>query len=170
MTLAIRTGGQTGVDRAALDFARDHRIPYGGWCPKGGWAEDLPRPPGLLARYPDLVETPSTDPRQRSAWNVRDSDATLIYLGGAGIDASPGTAFTLLCAELVFERPVHVVNQGSVHDLTGVIAWLRRLMELHAAPALDLNVAGPRESACPGIYIQSRAWLEELWSRLMTDP
>ena len=44
----IRTGGQSGVDRAALDFAIEHNIPYCGWCPKGGWAEDYPDPPGLL--------------------------------------------------------------------------------------------------------------------------
>ena len=43
----IRTGGQSGVDRAALDFAIEHNIPYCGWCPKGGWAEDYPAPSGL---------------------------------------------------------------------------------------------------------------------------
>ena len=55
----IRSGGQTGVDRAALDAAVLTGRPYEGWCPKGGWAEDFLRPPGLLTIYPCLMETPS---------------------------------------------------------------------------------------------------------------
>ena len=38
----IRSGGQTGVDRAALDVARELGIPVAGWCPKNGIAEDMP--------------------------------------------------------------------------------------------------------------------------------
>ena len=53
--LIIISGGQSGVDRAALDVAIARGIAYGGWCPKGGWAEDLAVPPGLLARYPLLA-------------------------------------------------------------------------------------------------------------------
>jgi hypothetical protein len=52
-------GGQSGVDRAVLDVAIERGIDYGGWCPKGGWAEDFPEPPGVLARYPALEATPS---------------------------------------------------------------------------------------------------------------
>ena len=58
----IRSGGQTGVDRAALDIAGKNHIEICGWCPKGGWAEDLPSPPGLLADYPEL---------QQSTWSRR---------------------------------------------------------------------------------------------------
>ena len=54
----IRTGGQSGVDRAAMDFAREFSIPLCGWCPKDGWAEDYPIAPGLLTDYPELTETP----------------------------------------------------------------------------------------------------------------
>jgi hypothetical protein len=57
----IVSGGQTGVDRAALDVAIAHAIPYGGWCPAEGWAEDLPEPPGLLARYPALRDSAGKD-------------------------------------------------------------------------------------------------------------
>ena len=71
----IRTGGQTGVDRAALDTARKYGIEICGWCPKGGWAEDCPLPPGLLADYPELRETPSAGTSQRTRWNMRDTDA-----------------------------------------------------------------------------------------------
>ena len=53
--LTIVSGGQTGVDRAALDVAIELGIPYRGWCPKGGWAEDMPNPPGVLALYPDCA-------------------------------------------------------------------------------------------------------------------
>ena len=65
--MKLLSGGQSGVDRAVLDAAVERSIDYGGWCPKDGWAEDLPKPPGLLAKYPRLKETPS--PIRRSAPN-----------------------------------------------------------------------------------------------------
>jgi hypothetical protein len=74
----IVSGGQTGVDRAALDVAIERGMDWGGWCPKGGWAEDLTEPPGVLTRYPKLKETPLANPVQRTEWNVRDADATLV--------------------------------------------------------------------------------------------
>ena len=52
---AIRCGGQTGADRAAVDFAIAWNIPYGGWVPLGGWAEDAPLPPGVLQQYPNFT-------------------------------------------------------------------------------------------------------------------
>jgi len=64
--MKLISGGQSGVDRAVLDVAEAYGITYGGWCPKGGWAEDFPQPPGLLARYPNLKETPFADPAQRT--------------------------------------------------------------------------------------------------------
>ncbi|MGO1311979.1 MAG: YpsA SLOG family protein, partial [Brevibacterium aurantiacum] len=75
---AIRSGGQTGVDRGALDAARAAGVTIEGWCPAGGWAEDLPGAPGLLTDYPESRETPSPEPAQRTEWNVRDSEVTLI--------------------------------------------------------------------------------------------
>ena len=76
--MKLISGGQTGVDRAVLDVAIERGLAYGGWCPKGGWAEDFPKPPGLLAKYPQLAETPLADPAQRTEWNVRDADACMI--------------------------------------------------------------------------------------------
>jgi hypothetical protein len=70
--MKIISGGQTGVDRAALDVAIERGMTWGGWCPKGGWAEDFPDPPGLLAKYPNLKETTLSHPLQRTEWNVRD--------------------------------------------------------------------------------------------------
>ena len=60
--MKLLSGGQSGVDRAVLDVAIARGIDYGGWCPKDGWAEDLSAPPGLLAKYPQLKETPLADP------------------------------------------------------------------------------------------------------------
>lgn len=70
----IVSGGQTGVDRAGLDFAIALGIPHGGWCPKGRKAEDGP----IDNRY-QLQETPRADYLQRTEWNVRDNDGTVIF-------------------------------------------------------------------------------------------
>ena len=83
--LTIVSGGQTGVDRAALDVAIELGIRYRGWCPKGGWAEDRPNPPGLLALYPQLRETPEADPHQRTEWNVRDCDCLMVLVEHPGL-------------------------------------------------------------------------------------
>ena len=86
MIRRIVSGGQTGVDRAALDVALSLGIPCAGWCPRGRRAEDGP----IDARYP-LNETPSTSYAKRTEWNVRDSDATLIL---ARLPLGGGTALT----------------------------------------------------------------------------
>src|SRR5689334_12027675 len=106
--LILRSGGQSGVDRAALHVAVSHDVQYGGWCPKDGWAEDFPDAPGLLTKYPRLTQTPSRAPEQRTAWNVRDSHGTLIVVADAAFEESEGTRFTRTCAELIFLRPFHV--------------------------------------------------------------
>lgn len=138
----VVSGGQTGADRAALDWAARHGAPYGGWCPKGGLAEDLPEPPGLLASYPLLRETPSADPAQRTSWNVRDSDATLVVLP-PGVRLDGGSAYTVREA-VRLGRP-HLVTHGEEAEV--VRAWLATL-----PGTLTLNVAGPRESRAPGSY------------------
>jgi len=148
-------GGQTGVDRAALDTAVELGIPYGGWCPRGGWAEDMPEPPGLLAVYPALRATPSAEPAQRTRWNVRDSDATLILLPGPA-RAAGGTALTIAAAGEL-GRPLAVVDlsgAGAREHAMGLLAEL--------PPGGALNVAGPRESGAPGIYGRARELLAEL--------
>ena len=108
----IISGGQSGVDRAALDEAIARGIPYGGWCPKGGWAEDMPEPPGLLARYPHLRETPSADPAERTEWNVRDSDACLILVEASGVAVSGGTALAEKLAAR-YGKPLLMVDVGA---------------------------------------------------------
>jgi len=153
--MRIRSGGQSGVDRAALDCAVELGLGYEGWCPAGGWAEDHPDPPGLLGRYPRLAETPSRDPAQRTEWNVRDSDATLIVTVG-GV-ASPGTRFTVEVARRL-GRPWLEVSLDDEPDPREVA---RRLAEIVGRDGV-LNVAGPRESGAPGVYVRARALLCEV--------
>ena len=137
----VVSGGQTGADRAALDAARAVGLPVGGWCPRGGLAEDHPEPPGLLAAYPSLRETPDADPATRTAWNVRDSDAVLVLR--LGPSRSPGTDLTVAVARRL-GRP-HLVARAD--DVAGTAAWL------HSLPGpVVLDVAGPRESEDPGLY------------------
>lgn len=154
----IVSGGQTGVDRAALDAATAHRVPYGGWCPRDGWAEDLTAPPGLLARYPALEETPDRRPEQRTTWNVRDSDVTMILLASLGIGCSAGTIFTQEQARH-FCKPALVLDLGRYESLDEAAHWLNDFQA-----DLILNVAGPRESESPGVYEAARLFLDELIS------
>jgi Circularly permutated YpsA SLOG family len=157
--MKIISGGQTGVDRAALDTAIALGFAYGGWCPRGGWAEDLRTPPGLLARYPLLRETPSKDPASRTRWNVRDSDRTLILHDARGLAASRGTALTLRLAEQ-YDKPHLVVDVDQADAADRIAEWLA-----NAKGAIVLNVAGPRESGAPGIYEKTRAALGRAFRR-----
>jgi len=144
------SGGQTGVDRAALDVALALGIPCGGWCPRGRAAEDG----ALPARYP-LRETPSPDPAQRTEWNVRDADATLVIAPAA---PAGGTAWTVRCAERL-GRPLCLLRLDRERDPRATASlWLAE-----RAPAV-LNVAGPRESQSPGIGRAARALLEALFA------
>lgn len=149
----VVSGGQTGADRAALDTALRLGIAYGGWCPRGGLAEDLPRPPGLLARYPNLVEAPSPEPAERTRLNVRDSDGTLV-LTRHPHRLTGGTALTVRIAEEL-GKPLLVVSPDSETVVEEVKGWLAR------AGVRVLNVAGPRESKEPGLYDATTRVLED---------
>jgi hypothetical protein len=140
----IVSGGQTGVDRAALDVALELGIACRGWCPKGRLAEDGPIP----ARYP-LRETPSSVYAQRTLWNVRDSDGTLLLTR-----ATPrgGSAFTLRCARRL-RRPLLLVDLSLLPDPAALRAWAE------SEGVGTLNVAGPRESTSPGMYGDAAAFL-----------
>ena len=158
--MRLISGGQSGVDRAALDVAVARGIPYGGWCPKGGWAEDFPGPPGLLAEYPHLLETPAADPAQRTEWNVRDADACLIVADAAGPDVSAGT---VLAGELAhrYRKPLFVMKLGNADAVRQAGLWLRVQQARHGA-GLKLAIGGPRESEAPGIYRRAHAFIAEL--------
>ncbi len=158
--LKILSGGQTGVDRAALDAAIENGIACGGWCPKGGWAEDMPCPPGLLALYPMLQVTPLGDPVQRTEWNVRDSDVLMVLLDDRGL-SSAGTERAILYAREL-GRPIVVLNIMKSKDLHRAVACLRGGREADRV----IDIAGPRESEAPGIYASARAFLGEAFGRL----
>jgi hypothetical protein len=154
---SIRSGGQTGVDRAALDVAVAKNIQYSGWCPRNGWAEDFAKQPGLVGKYNRLMETPSASPEQRTAWNVRDSHATLI-LQNRGDAPSSGTLFTKLCADLIFLRPCYSIDIDAAGAIEEARQWLTRVFGMLNGD-FNLNIAGPRESECPGIYTSAYDFL-----------
>lgn len=152
----VRSGGQTGADRGALDAAREAGVPICGWCPPGGLAEDMPEPPGLLAQYPELKEGVSAGYVERTAWNVRDSHATLI-IAPSGIEPLSGTDMTVRFAK-DYGRPYLVIR--SIEDLGNVRAWLSSL-----GRGITLNVAGPRESKTPGTYVLTKKVINLLLAR-----
>lgn len=145
------SGGQTGVDRAALRFAVKHGWTYRGWAPAGGWAEDCPTPPGVLALYPLLRETETDDPRHRTSLNVEESDAVLVISPGV---ASPGTAWAVECAT-AFGKPVLQVAPDAAAET--IRAWLHQVEDLAA-----VNIVGPRESEAPGIEDLTLSLLERV--------
>src|SRR5205085_11740336 len=127
-------------DRAAVDVAKGLGVPNGGWCPKGRTAEDGPLP----ACY-GMQETPASDYPQRTEWNVRDSDGTLILTRGKPTE---GTAFTMTIAKRL-QKPYLVLDFLTQPRPEDIAPWIR------AHRIRTLNVAGPRESKCPGIYAQA---------------
>lgn len=144
MVERLISGGQTGVDRAALDVALALGIPCGGWCPKGRRAEDGPLP----ERYP-LRETAKAAYPQRTEWNVRDSDGTLVLTLGP---PDGGTALTLRLAAQM-SRPVLRVDLREGARAEAVLEWVRE------NGIRVLNVAGPRESSRPGVYAEAVRFL-----------
>ncbi len=144
MIQRVISGGQTGVDRAALDAALELQIECGGWCPKGRRAED-----GIIARKYPLEETPKRDYAQRTKWNVRDSDATLILCCGR---PQGGTAQTIAFAEAL-NKPCLILDLDKPPDIQAARDWLSQ------SQASVLNVAGPRESQSPGIHEQAKTLL-----------
>lgn len=145
----IVSGGQTGVDRAALDFAIEHRYPHGGYCPKGRKAED-----GLIPLCYQLVETDSENYRQRTKRNVQESDATLILNTG---ELADGSLETNRIAERM-GKPVKVVALDDFLEDADLRVALTQTW-LRANNVNVLNVAGPRESKRPGIHCLACAFL-----------
>ena len=139
-TIKIISGGQTGADRAALDFAIKHGIPYDGWVPKGHKAEDGPLP----ERY-HLQEMPTGNYSKRTERNVLDSDGTLIVSHGL---LTGGSALTTGLAERHGKPWIHIdLTTTPFPDAARMIReWAGR----HGIKVM--NVAGPRASKDPEIY------------------
>ena len=140
----IVSGGQTGVDRAALDVALELGIFCGGWCPKGRLAED-----GTIdERYP-LQKSTSEDYSQRTKQNVRDSDGTLILTVG---EPTGGTGLTKSHAETV-GKPCLVIDLDQNPTAATVHDWI----QTHSIQTL--NIAGPRVSQQPTINEKATQFL-----------
>jgi len=166
--MILISGGQSGVDRAVLDIALARGIAYGGWCPKGGWAEDFPAPPGLLAKYPHLKETPLTDPAQRTQWNVRDADACLIIVDAGGLSVSSGSVLARELAQR-YGKPHFVADLREPDILRRSGAWLRTQRAALGA-GLKLAIGGPRESEAPGIYARAMTFIGALVDATSASP
>jgi hypothetical protein len=147
--LRIVSGGQTGVDRGALEAAIQLGIEHGGWCPKGRLAED-----GAISRRYRLRQTASPVYRVRTEQNVIDSDGTLILYCGR---LYGGTDLTRRLAAK-HGRPCCLVNLLQPPEPERVREWLRRRR------IETLNVAGPRESSAPGIGRQAMDFLTSLFA------
>ena len=147
MLKKIISGGQTGVDRAALDTAIELGLECGGWCPAGRHADDGPIDP----RYP-LEETNNMDHTVRTGYNVRESDGTLMLHRG-GLQG--GTAYAVEMARRL-GKPVMAIDLDAPPDGRTVVDWIRE----HAIETL--HVGGQREASTPGIYAQAKAYLHEI--------
>jgi hypothetical protein len=154
----IVSGGQTGVDRAALDLAFELGFDAGGWVPKGRLAED-----GALPERYGMTETSNDDPAERTEWNVRDSDATLIITDG---DLTGGSALTAEIAQRL-GRPcfrVDLAEKTASELVDEIVAWLA------AGQHKVLNVAGPRLSEDPDIYDKACAVLRPVLIKAYARP
>ena len=158
----IVSGGQTGVDQAALLIASELHIPMGGWCPKGGLDEE-----GfcILERYPSLREAITVDPDERTQLNIRDSDGTLIIVPDIPLPEKikDGTRLTIINSEQQ-EKPNLIVSLSQREAaLEHICEWINR------ENIYTLNIAGPRESSSPGIYCLTCDLLRKLFAKLQSE-
>ncbi|MDB6124081.1 MAG: hypothetical protein JWQ71_3074 [Pedosphaera sp.] len=147
----IISGGQTGADRAALDFALKHDISHGGWCPRGRLAED-----GIIPPHYQLQETPEADSIQRTEWNVRDSDGIVIFSIKEVL--SGGSKRTAEFAAFYGKPYLHFSRESHGSE---AVSKLKEFLD--AYPIRILNVAGPRASEEPEVGDFVQQVLEELF-------
>ena len=138
-SLKIISGGQTGVDRAALEWALANRVPHGGWCPKGRLAED-----GVIPERFQLKETGSDNSQIRTRRNVRDSGGTVIF--SRSQELTGGTAETARFAKHIGKPLLHLLS-----SLPAAEAAARLKQFAHEHHIVVLNVAGPRQSEEPSL-------------------
>jgi hypothetical protein len=150
----IVSGGQTGADRAALDWAIAHGIEHSGWCPAGRRAED-----GVIPERYSLRQTTRRDYRQRTRWNVRDSDATLIITPTP--ELAGGSLFTQECARNLSRPYLHVYPSSTWRE------WIRIFLQTNSIEVL--NVAGPRGSSAKNMETFVHEVLDEVLNNAERD-
>ncbi len=145
------SGGQTGADIAALDVAIRFGLPHGGWCPKGRRSLAGPIP----ERY-QLTESPKSNYLERTEWNVRDSDGTVVFT--LSTKPSSGSAQTIKFAKKHDKPCLHLSQEsgGCGHNNP---AWLLQQFVIEHG-IKTLNVAGSSEEKAPGIYVWAKEILE----------
>jgi Circularly permutated YpsA SLOG family len=136
----IVSGGQTGVDRAALDVALKHGIECGGWCPAGRLDES-----GKIPDHYPIRELPGGGFTERTLHNVKDSDGTVVIYPGELRGGSEQTV--RFCVEL--QRPYQLIDASKItaEDAANLITDFLRAKKISI-----LNVAGPRQSEWPEGY------------------
>lgn len=160
MISKIISGGQTGVDAAALDIAIELKIPYGGWCPQGRINEE-----GIISnKYTGLKEivgsfkSEQENYSRRTELNIRDSDGTLVLAPQLPIpnNIKDGTLFTVAKTE---NKPELIVDLSLPDDknIADILEWVKQYN------LKILNIGGPRESSWPGIYKTSLLFLKRLF-------
>ncbi len=173
MLKKIISGGQTGVDRAALDAARMTPYSWGGWCPKGRLAENGQIPEEYFT--PDqkncgLIEADKSRPTQRTAWNVRDSDATLIIKSRGKV--TPGTKLTMKLLREA-EKPYRPCDPYKNFTIPRAVYWICKTRIPVIVPGHEdtfrsievLNVAGPRGTNGPkGFEDRVRQYLLDIFN------
>ena len=159
MPLKVISGGQTGVDQAALAAAQDVGLEINGWCPPGRVSESgtipeqFPLKETPQERSPDAMNVPRS---QRTEWNVRDSDGTLIIRPRNTKELDAGTNWTALCTAR-YGRPLLICDPMDAEAPERIRQWLAALS------IGTLNVAGPSESGVPGIGGQAYALLTKVF-------
>ena len=147
--MVIISGGQTGVDRGALDAAIEWDIPHRGWCTKGRKAEDGRIP----ARY-NMQEIDGWQYWKRTEKNILSSDGTLVF---PGKQKSKGTALTIRLAHR-HGKPLAVINPYDPSAVETVRSWIANFN------IREIKIAGPRESGAPGISLLTRNLLGDIFS------
>jgi Circularly permutated YpsA SLOG family len=157
----IVSGGQTGVDQAALRVALACGVTIGGWCPpgricEGGTIPDIfPLEETMAERSQDAPAIPRS---QRTQWNVRDSDATLVLWPRAPRTRDPGTLWASDCASR-YQKPILICDPAEDSDIAKAAAWIVR------NNIATLNVAGPSEGTSPGIGTSAERFIRNLLFR-----
>lgn len=164
----IVSGGQTGVDMAALDVAMASGIPCGGWCPQGRIHEKGRIP----AEYPlqeirGDFKTEQENYDARTKKNIEDSDGTLVLIPKMSLlpHIKDGTRLTIQEAKDKAKPRLEIdLSQPSAQNIEAIVKWIK------AHHIKVLNIGGPRESSCPGVYQSTTQFLEQLFPQLGYHP